>query len=330
MISRLRTHGQRHDGAWSLKVSLIVIGAICFAACSQESPEPAEQAAAVATTDAKYRQLDPIDVWPGVAPGSENWKYEEIWEESGNTVRNVVRPTLTPFLPDPENATGTAVIVAPGGAFLGLAMAHEGYEPAKWLAERGVAAFVLKYRTVETPKSRLAFFLKAGDLMKGISSGDAGDDNTIGARALLAAADAEKALEVVRSRANEWGYSPKRVGLMGFSAGGFVTTHVLFNADAASRPDFAAPIYGGLIDPKLEVPKELPPVFAVGAADDPLAAGLVDMAHRLLTAGHKPALHFYASGGHGFGLKKQGKAVDHWIDEFQWWMQDNGFLNKDR
>lgn len=326
--SRVRAHERHRAIARSLKASFVVLGVIFFAACSRVGTNSVERTTASASAEPSYRRLDPIDVWPGVAPGSENWNYEEIWDESSGSVRNVVRPTLTPYLPTPESATGTAVIIAPGGAFLVLSIEHEGHEPAKWFAERGIAAFVLKYRTVETPTDRAALMKMLGEVLNGESSSGADGDNSIGVRALLAAADAQQALAVLRSRAAEWGYSADRVGLMGFSAGGYIATHLLAQEDTKNRPNFVVPIYGGMIDPKADVPKDLPPIFAVAAADDPLSGGLVDMIHRLYAAGHRPAFHLYDSGGHGFGLRRQGKAVDRWIDELDWWMSDHGFLNR--
>src|SRR5882724_4130039 len=145
-----------------------------------------------------------VNIWPGTAPGSEKWSYKERTADNtplGSVVFNVVTPTLTAYLPEKAKATGTGVIIAPGGAFVALAIDREGRDIARWLQERGIAAFVLKYRIME----------KRGE---GIPKGMDMD-----AAAKYGIADGVQALEVVRQRAAQWGVSPNRVGFMGFSAG---------------------------------------------------------------------------------------------------------------
>ncbi|HEX5645002.1 MAG TPA: alpha/beta hydrolase [Erythrobacter sp.] len=258
-----------------------------------------------------------VDVWPGVAPGSENWKYVEKRIESSPTgpmVVNVVKPTLTAFLPKKGKATGAGVIVAPGGAFIGLAIDQEGNDVARWLAEHGVAAFVLKYRLMEQRAN--------GGFPSMQEMDEAGK---------YAAADGIQALKVVRERAKEWGVDPARVGVIGFSAGATVTTATLFNADAAARPAFAGLIYGGPFGGPAAgtVPKQLPPVFLAWAQNDQIGTGTTaKMFEALTAAGHKPEAHAYTSGGHSFGAKKQGLSSDHWIDSFYWWLEAQGFTKK--
>ncbi len=250
-----------------------------------------------------------IPIWPGVAPGSENWKQQERSETNtpiGTVVFNVVTPTLTAYLPEKRNATGTGVIVAPGGAFVALAMDLEGVKVAQWLQQRGIAAFVLKYRIVERRQ-------------EGIPQMDMDVSGQYGI------ADGIQALKVVRQHATEWGVAADRVGFLGFSAGAMVTTGALLQEDAAARPNFAAPIYGGPFGVMPAIPAALPPIFMAWAQDDTLALKpVVRFYEALLAAGIQPEAHIFSSGGHGFGMRKQGTSSDHWIDEFYYWMEARG------
>lgn len=165
---------------------------------------------------------------------------DEAWfiDNGVVNVRNVTRPTLTAFLPKPGTATGAAMIVAPGGGFLGLSIEKEGWRIAQWLADRGIAAFVLKYRVLPTPASQAEFADKMAVVLKGGNPGFAPPEDTPAA----AYADGIAALRYVRGHAAALGIDPKRVGFMGFSAGGFLTRSLVERA-GADRPDFAAPIY---------------------------------------------------------------------------------------
>jgi acetyl esterase/lipase len=142
-------------------------------------------------------------------------------------------------------------------------------------------------------------------------------------------ADGVQALKVVRQRAAQWGVSPDRVGFMGFSAGAMVTSGTLLQADAAARPSFAAIIYGAPFGAMPAIPKELPPIFLAWAQDDNLVLGPAVKFHDALrAAGHKPEVHIYSAGGHGFGLKKQGTTSDHWIDAFYVWLEAQGLTRR--
>jgi acetyl esterase/lipase len=255
-----------------------------------------------------------VNLWPGPAPGSENWTQKERTIENtpvGTVIFNVVTPTLTAYLPERGKATGTGVIIAPGGAFVALAISLESYDVARWLQQRGIAAFVLKYRIVE----------KRGD---GIPAGMNMDE--VGKYGI---ADGIQALKVVRQHAAEWGVSPGRVGLMGFSAGAMVTSGALLQPDAAARPDFAAMIYGGPFGVMPAIPAKLPPMFMAWAQDDAVAlAPIVRFHDALRSAGHKPETHIFSAGGHGFGMKKQGTSSDHWIDEFYYWLEAQGLTKQ--
>jgi acetyl esterase/lipase len=258
-------------------------------------------------------QAQTVNVWPGVAPGSENWTHKEVTVDDtplGTVVINVVTPTLTVYLPERTKATGTAVIVAPGGAFVALAIELEGHSVARWLQERGIAVFVLKYRTVERRHQGIP----------------AMDMDTAGRYGI---ADGIQALRVVRQRAAEWGISPNRVGFLGFSAGAMVTSGTLLQQDASARPNFAGLIYGGPFGKMPTIPADLPPMFLAWARDDAVALEPIVRFHdALLSAGHKPEVHIFSSGGHGFGGRKQGKSSDHWIDSYYYWLEAQGFTTR--
>lgn len=256
-----------------------------------------------------------LNLWPGVAPGSEAWTYQERAVENtplGKVIFNVVRPALTVYLPPRGKATGTGIIIAPGGAFVALAMDLEGETVARWLQEKGIAAFVLKYRLME----------KRGEGIPRLNMDEAGK---------YGIADGIQAIKVVRQHAVEWGISPDKVGFLGFSAGAMVTSGTLLQPDAAARPNFAAPIYGGPFGVMPSIPAKLPPIFLAWSQDDPLVLGpVVRFYEALKSAGHKPEVHIYSSGGHGFGLKKQGTTSDHWIEEFYYWLEAQGFTRQSR
>jgi acetyl esterase/lipase len=251
-----------------------------------------------------------VNVWPGVAPGSEKWTQKEKVIENtplGTVIFNVVTPTLTAYLPDRAKATGTGVIIAPGGAFVALAIDLEANQVARWLQERGIAAFVLKYRILE----------KRGEgIPASLNMDEAGQ---------YGIADGIQALKVVRQHATEWRVSPDRIGFLGFSAGAMVASGALLQTDAAARPSFAAMIYGGPFGVMPAIPAKLPPMFLAWAQDDTQAREPVVKFYSALTAaGHKPEAHIFSTGGHGFGLKKQGTSSDHWIDEFYFWLEAQG------
>jgi acetyl esterase/lipase len=267
-------------------------------------------ASALAFLMASCAYSQTLNIWPGPAPGSENWTQKEKTVDNtpiGSVVFNVVTPTLTVYLPERINATGTGVIIAPGGAFVALAIDLEGYNVARWLQNKGVAAFVLKYRITEKRQEGIPSDLNMDEAGK------------------FGIADGIQALKVVRQHAEEWGISPDRVGFMGFSAGAMVTTGTLFQQDAAARPNFAAPIYGGPFGVMPVIPAKLPPIFMAWAQDDGLALdAVVKFYEALKSAGHKPEAHIFRAGGHGFGMRKQGVSSDHWIDEFYFWLEGQG------
>jgi acetyl esterase/lipase len=255
-----------------------------------------------------------VNIWPGVAPGSEHWTQKERTIENtpvGTVIFNVVTPTLTAYLPERSKATGTGIIIAPGGAFVALAISLESNDVARRLQERGIAAFVLKYRIME----------KRGEgIPANMDMDEAGK---------YGIADGIQALKVVRRHAAEWGVSPNRVGFMGFSAGAMVTSGTLLQQDAAARPNFAAMIYGGPFGVMPAIPAKLPPMFLAWAQDDAVALDpIVKFYDALRAAGHKPEVHIFSAGGHGFGMRKQGTSSDHWIDEFYYWLDAQGLTGR--
>lgn len=270
-----------------------------------------------------------IRLYPGAAPGSESWKHQEkeyfspIWNTQ--VVTNVVNPTLTMFAPDSTLANGTSVIIAPGGAFHALSINSEGYDVAKWLAAKGVTAFVLKYRLVPTGEDGVKELM--AKMSGGLGKVDAANVDVVP----LAAADGIAAMTYVRKHANEFGIAPNRIGFMGFSAGGTVTASVAFQYTAESRPDFVAPIYAYLGAVKsADTPKDAPPMFLVAATDDQLglAPDSVKLYSMWLAAKKPVELHMYAKGGHGFGMRKQNLPTDQWIERLGDWLGLQGLLKK--
>ncbi len=267
----------------------------------------------------------PIRLHPGPAPGSEAWTHEEraYFSEVFETevVTNVVVPTLTPVLPD--HGSGAAVIVAPGGGYHALSIESEGFAVARWLAERGVAAFVLKYRLVPSGDDAVA------ELAEKMTADPDRVRREMEGVAPLATADAEAAVRLVRGRAEEFGLAVDRVGFMGFSAGGNVAVRVAYTSDERARPDFLAPIYASAhgCEP-VTPPVGSGPMFVVAATDDELglAADSVQLYERWRAAGLPVELHLYARGGHGFGMRTQGLPSDAWIERFGEWLAASGLL----
>jgi acetyl esterase/lipase len=248
-------------------------------------------------------------------------------EKSADTfIRNVSEPTLELFRPELGRANGTAVIIAPGGGFVGLAYDAEGVAVARLLAQRGVTALVLKYRTIRSASDPMQMpevhMAEMDTIMARARSGVpaelprfAGEQHAV--------EDGERALKIVRERASEWGVDPTRVGFIGFSSGAFLTADLAI-ADKALRPDFVGLLYGGLRTPVFSTS---PPAFIAGAADDEyLPNDPVQIYAAWRMAGAPAELHVYEHGGHGFDLKPKGTTSDHWFDELIWWLQSRGLM----
>ena len=255
--------------------------------------------------------------------GVEAQKATESWYKQWGDpfVRNVSQATLTPFLPAPGKANGTAVIVAPGGGFRILSMGNEGWEVAQALNARGVAAFVLKYRLRPTAPD-WAEFDKGDPLRAPSPPGAAAATSPIA----LPLEDATAAFKLVRARAKEWNVDPNRIGMMGFSAGAGTTMAATLQSKE-NKPAFIAPIYGG--QRAVEVPADAPPMFVALASDDPLFG---NNEYGLITAwkkaGRPVEFHLYQNGGHGFGLGNPPKTSTGWFPQFMIWLESNGMLKQ--
>jgi acetyl esterase/lipase len=271
---------------------------------------------------------DILPLYPGTPPGSAqaNYPEKEYFSKTWNTevVANVTKPTLTVFKPSRESRNGTAVVICPGGGFMALSITSEGTDVAKYLAERGVTAFVLKYRLAHTgddaTQEFVAMFAEKQRYQEMLAT-----------FLPLSVADGLAAVNYVRQHASEWGVSPERVGIIGFSAGGTVAAGVAFRYAPEGRPAFVAPIYGsGAMFNDAPVPGDAPPMFVVAATDDQLglAPESVALYERWTSARKSAELHMYAKGGHGFGMRKQNLPTDHWIDRFADWLQLQGWLKQ--
>jgi acetyl esterase/lipase len=269
-----------------------------------------------------------LDVWPDRAPGEKGEVGKETATDSKpgefqvKRITNVTHPTLTVFRPGKDKDTGAAVVIAPGGAYTILAWDLEGEEVAQWLNSIGVTGIVLKYRVPRRP----------------------GTPNEVAPP--QAQMDAQRALSLVRSKGKEWEIDPKRIGMLGFSAGGNLTAWASTNFDKRSyepaddvdkvscRPDFTILVYPAYLlakdkhglAPDLRVTKDTPPMFIAYAGDDKVSQGSVELYLALKKAGVPADLHIYASGGHGFGLRPSGKPCSTWPQRCADWLKDQGFL----
>ncbi len=262
-----------------------------------------------------------IALGTGALPGAT---IAESWHSQYGSVfaRNVTIATLTPFLPDPAKATGAAVIIAPGGGFRTLSMENEGWQVAQALADRGVAAFVLKYRLNQTPSDMDDFAASMKTMFAAAGPPPAQPDPSVALAPQIA--DARAAFALVRSHAKEWDVDPDRIGMVGFSAGAMLTmTTTLYGQDA--KPAFVGDIYGPMT--AVSVPADAPPLFVALAADDPIFGnsgfGVVDS----WRAAKRPVeLHLFEQGGHGFGMYQKETTSTGWFDEFVRWMDMHGLL----
>ncbi len=269
-----------------------------------------------------------IQLYDGPAPGSETWNWNEAENDNNEwktkVVYNVSRPTLTVFTPDADKAIGTAIIIAPGGAFHALSINSEGYDVANWLVKKGITCFVLKYRLAQSKTTD-----PVAEMTAKWGKKEFDDENK--AVIPLVIADGKAAIAYVRKHASEFNIAPDRIGIMGFSAGGTVTASAIFNYTKENRPDFAAPIYPFFLSAMHgTVASDAPPLFIATASDDGLglAQHSVDLYNKWLSTKHDAELHMYARGNHGFGMRKQNLPTDNWIERFSDWLGVQGFLTK--
>ena len=267
-----------------------------------------------------------FSVWPDKAPGETGDVGPEKRVEGRRRpfyqITDVSEPTVSVFLPPKERRTGAAVMVCPGGGLQRLAIEHEGLEVAQWLTSRDIAVFVLKYRVPWRDRTER---WKAG------------------------LQDAQRALSLIRARSEEWDVDPNMVGVLGFSAGGEIVALLstyhnerqyesIDGTDAIScRPDFGALVYpGGLLqrrprqlrdDISSRLNRDTPPMFFVHAFDDSCENSL-RMVLALKRARVPAELHIFQEGGHGFAARETGNPLHTWKQQFERWMQSQGFLDK--
>ena len=275
---------------------------------------------------------------PGAIPlgtgGVKDQSAKESWFRQWGEpmVRNVSDATLTPFLPDPAKANGTAVIVAPGGGFRWLSINNEGWKIAKALNAQGVAAFVLKYRLIPTPPTIEGLKDSMNRIFAGPPPPAAGDPAATPPTAPKMPAwdlsnqqaDAEAAYALILRNAEKWHVDTNRIGMMGFSAGAGLTMHCELHSKTMKLA-FIAPIYGG--QGAVEVPKDAPPLFVALAIDDPLMFhGDFGLIKSWWEAKRPVEFHLYQNGGHGFGMGYPGHPTYWWFEVFTHWLDVNGFL----
>lgn len=269
-----------------------------------------------------------LDVWPGKTPpgdttvlGPEKYLEENPGERKVARLTNVTQPTIAVYQAPAEKATGAAVVICPGGGYHILAMDLEGTEVAEWLNSIGVTAVVLKYRVPKRP-------------------------NQPQHQAPLE--DAQRAMSLVRSKASEWKLDPKKIGILGFSAGGnlaaLTSMHYESRAydklddvdETSCRPDFAILVYpaylvnkeGTELAPEVKITSQTPPMFFAHAADDRVLAESSVLTYlELKRAGVEGSeLHLYARGGHGFGLRPSNDPVSTWPKRCEEWLKTRGIV----
>jgi len=305
----------------------------------------ADDASALSRSDISLAGQPVIALWPKGAPSPLPDVGPEVMFHQPSApgpmtawLRNVTEPTLTVFPADPAKANGAGVIVAPGGGWRVLAWEHEGIDMARWFAERGVTAFLLKYRVTGSPDDPAAF-------MKGAEAGGAMVaqlyqrpmlqqptqmdqvilDPVLHEGRKVAAIDGRRALDLARLHAADYGVKPDRIGMIGFSAGAFLTTDVAFEPGGAPLA-FAAPIYGGETQGRA-VPADGPALFACIAHDDRLLFRMAMGVFEAWSNADRPAeLHVHRRGAHGFGMVPQGAPVDRWPELLEAWLADLGYL----
>lgn len=265
-----------------------------------------------------------IFLYEGKPKGSESWTWDEAVSEknmfNSKVVYNVVRPSITAYIP--ENPNGTAIVVAPGGAFHTLSIDSEGIDVAKWLNAKGITAFVLKYRVARSftddPVKELMGKMQNFKIL----------DEENAPIIPLATEDGMNAVKYVREHAAEYKIDPKKIGFMGFSAGGTLTMSVVYSADDARRPNFVAPIYAyenAIIGTNM--PKEKTPIFVAVAADDQLGfmPHSINIFRKWFDAKQPAELHIYEKGGHGFGMHKTKTSSEGWVENFGNWLKIQGY-----
>lgn len=284
------------------------------------------------TVFAQDGKMYPLDApqEPGAIPlntgGVDNQPEQESWfRQWGDPMaRNISKATLTPFLAPPEKATGTSVIVAPGGGFMWLSMGNEGWEVAQALAARGINAFVLKYRLQPTAGTLEAFETQMNQRFADAAKNSGDKKTTERPRRNLEnqLEDVEAAYALINKHAKEWNVDMKKIGMMGFSAGAGLTMATTLQSKKVNLA-FIAPIYGGM--EAVDVPKNAPPMFVAIAVDDFLFHGETGLIKSWYDARIPVEFHLYQNGGHGFGLGNPDRTSNKWFDAFTYWLDVNKF-----
>jgi len=241
-----------------------------------------------------------------------------VTDQGDHVISNIHNPSITPYIPTKAKSTGAAIIVAPGGGHRELWIDHEGHEVAKWLRDKGIAAFVLKYRLAR-------------------------DSNSVYTIDKEELADIQRAIRMVRSSARDWSIDTSKIGVIGFSAGGELAALAAMRFDygnpgsgdpidkESSRPAFQALIYPGNSG-RFEVVQNAPPIFLLGGYKDrdDISRGIAETYLKYKKANVSAELHIYSSAGHGFGIRKNNKgAIAEWIERFEEWLEEINMITRE-
>lgn len=244
------------------------------------------------------------------APCTGAAQWERMFEQIN--VRNVTCPAVYPVLPKPGKANGKSVIVVPGGGYQFVSIEQEGFRVADALAARGYSAFVVKYRTVETPREAGAYMAKMAQLFGNLGQRELEDNPP-------AVDDLAAAVRMVHGEAAKRGLDPAQIGVVGFSAGARTTIRLLEWKDEAKLAENVALIYPPMTQVVKGGPR--PPLFLAIAVDDPLfRQGKLDLLSTWLAESEKTEFHLYSGGSHGFGMGIKGATSDLWIDQYIAWL----------
>lgn len=239
-----------------------------------------------------------LKLWP--ASSEPNKEFTEKGADGENRVKDVSDPSITVHLPDKPN--GTAVIICPGGGYVHLAIDKEGHDVAKFLNAQGVAGIVLKYRTLPSGLSNEELRKLRDQIHKPLD-------------------DLRQALRLTRQNAAKWNIDPARIGVLGFSAGGHLILNAAVNPVEDLRPAFFVPIYG-MVPEGGKLPAGTAPMLIIHAHDDPSVpvARAIALQQQLIERKIPFEAHIYKQGGHGFGIRKKGLAVDEWPNRLKDWL----------
>jgi acetyl esterase/lipase len=307
-------------------VALLFAAAVLTLSSVPAGAQPAAQPQPEVAPGA-FRTLPAVPLYEGAAPTPADWPgriaggVEEVAAQNGNVLYNITEPSYTAYLPVAARNTRTAVVIAPGGGFRQLSIDSEGNKVAQWLAERGVASFVVKYRLVQQTGPQFSMMARMQEMPMDVAGAPAVEDTL-------------RTIALVRAKAAEYDIDPARVVAIGFSAGAHAVAVAALDSDVAARPNYLAPIYGGPFGgippiPAADAADRLPPVFLAMAQDDPLVGDDVRAFYaELFAKGYRPEMHLYMSGSHGFGMNATRHTSDRFIDQFYAWMRAQGLTRK--